>query len=55
VDVNGVIQMLAGQARQNMVTILDVAMPAPPISGIFQVFFFFFFSSHVLISVNEFG
>lgn len=33
VDVNGVIQMLAGQARQNMVTILDVAMPAPPISG----------------------
>jgi hypothetical protein len=43
VDVYGVIQMLAGQARQNMVTILDVAMPAPPISGIFQVSFFFFF------------
>ncbi|XP_011002490.1 PREDICTED: protein misato homolog 1 [Populus euphratica] len=33
VDVNGVTQLLAGQARQNMVTILDVSMPAPPISG----------------------
>ncbi|CAK7339406.1 unnamed protein product [Dovyalis caffra] len=33
VDVNGVVQMLAGQARQNMVTILDAAMPAPPITG----------------------
>ncbi|KAJ7944393.1 protein misato-like 1-like [Quillaja saponaria] len=33
VDVNGVVQMLAGQARQNMVAILDVAMPAPSLSG----------------------
>ncbi|KAK9285405.1 hypothetical protein L1049_024597 [Liquidambar formosana] len=32
-DVNGVIQMLAGQARQNMVAILDVAMPAPSLTG----------------------
>ncbi|CAK9181657.1 unnamed protein product [Ilex paraguariensis] len=33
VDIYGVIQMLAGQARQNSVAILDVAMPAPPLSG----------------------
>ncbi|CAK9166443.1 unnamed protein product [Ilex paraguariensis] len=33
VDINGVIQMLAGQARHNSVAILDVAMPAPPLSG----------------------
>uniref|UniRef100_A0A5B7B082 Uncharacterized protein n=1 Tax=Davidia involucrata TaxID=16924 RepID=A0A5B7B082_DAVIN len=33
VDVNGIIQMLAGQSRQNMVTILDVAMPAPSLTG----------------------
>ncbi|KAI4327486.1 hypothetical protein L6164_019940 [Bauhinia variegata] len=33
VDVNGVIQMLSGQARQNMVSILDVTMPAPALSG----------------------
>ncbi|XP_043689996.1 protein misato homolog 1 isoform X2 [Telopea speciosissima] len=33
VDVNGVIQMLAGQARENMVTILDAAMPAPSLTG----------------------
>ncbi|XP_059640494.1 uncharacterized protein LOC132282741 [Cornus florida] len=33
IDVNGVIQMLSGQARQNMVTILDVAMPAPSLTG----------------------
>ncbi|XP_042512645.1 protein misato homolog 1 isoform X2 [Macadamia integrifolia] len=33
VDVNGVIQMLAGQARENMVAILDAAMPAPPLTG----------------------
>ncbi|XP_028078157.1 protein misato homolog 1 isoform X2 [Camellia sinensis] len=32
-DVNGAIQMLSGQARQNMVTILDVAMPAPSLTG----------------------
>lgn len=34
-DVNEVVQMLAGQARQNMVSILDVAMPAPPLTGIY--------------------
>ncbi|KAL3538241.1 hypothetical protein ACH5RR_001607 [Cinchona calisaya] len=33
VDVNELIQMLAGQARQNMVPILDVAMPAPSLIG----------------------
>ncbi|KAK3222751.1 hypothetical protein Dsin_009776 [Dipteronia sinensis] len=32
-DVNGLIQMLAGQARQNMVSILDVSMPAPALNG----------------------
>ncbi|XP_027114786.1 uncharacterized protein [Coffea arabica] len=32
-DMNEVIHMLAGQARQNMVTILDVAMPAPSLIG----------------------
>ncbi|KAF3438908.1 hypothetical protein FNV43_RR17183 [Rhamnella rubrinervis] len=32
-DVSGVVQMLTGQARQNMVSILDVAMPAPPLTG----------------------
>lgn len=34
VDMNGVIQMLAGQARQNMVATLDVAMPVPSLTGI---------------------
>ncbi|CAK9320371.1 unnamed protein product [Citrullus colocynthis] len=33
VHVNDMVQMLAGQGRQNMVTILDVAMPAPSLSG----------------------
>ncbi|MCL7036653.1 hypothetical protein MKW94_022154 [Papaver nudicaule] len=33
IDVNGIVQTLAGQARQNMVAILDVAMPAPLIGG----------------------
>ncbi|KAI3922537.1 hypothetical protein MKX01_006226 [Papaver californicum] len=33
IDVNGIVQMLSGQARQNMVAILDVAMPAPLIGG----------------------
>lgn len=32
-DMYGTVQMLAGQMRQNMVTILDVAMPAPSLSG----------------------
>ncbi|OMO56721.1 hypothetical protein CCACVL1_26319 [Corchorus capsularis] len=32
-DVNGLVQMLAGQSRQNMVAILDVAMPAPSMRG----------------------
>ncbi|XP_022775213.1 protein misato homolog 1 isoform X1 [Durio zibethinus] len=33
VDVNGIVQMLAGQSRQNMVAILDVAMPCPSLTG----------------------
>ena len=33
-DVNGMVQMLAGQTRQNMVAIHDVAMPAPSMRGI---------------------
>ncbi|XP_061341724.1 uncharacterized protein LOC133288041 [Gastrolobium bilobum] len=33
VDVHGVIQMLSGQGRQNMVSVLDVAMPAPAFTG----------------------
>ncbi|KAK0599613.1 hypothetical protein LWI29_006965 [Acer saccharum] len=32
-NVNGLIQMLAGQATQNMVAILDVSMPAPALTG----------------------
>ncbi|KAK6258473.1 hypothetical protein SCA6_012947, partial [Theobroma cacao] len=32
-DVNGIVQMLAGQSRQNMVAILDIAMPAPGMTG----------------------
>lgn len=32
-DMSELIQMLAGQARQNMVTTLDVAMPPPSLSG----------------------
>ncbi|RZC76417.1 hypothetical protein C5167_000504 [Papaver somniferum] len=36
VDVNGIFQMLAGQARQNIVAILNVAMPAPLIGGASQ-------------------
>ncbi|KAK6805060.1 hypothetical protein RDI58_002844 [Solanum bulbocastanum] len=31
-DMYGTVQMLAGQMRQNMVTILDVAIPAPSVS-----------------------
>lgn len=41
-DVNGLVQMLAGQSRENMVAIIDVAMPAPPLTGIFYVCFFTF-------------
>ncbi|KAL4298954.1 hypothetical protein HN51_049666 [Arachis hypogaea] len=33
VDLHGVIQMLSGQGRQNMVSILDVAIPAPALFG----------------------
>ncbi|XVE87181.1 hypothetical protein DITRI_Ditri18aG0095400 [Diplodiscus trichospermus] len=33
VDVNGIIHMLAGQSRQNMVASLDVAMPCPSLTG----------------------
>ncbi|XP_021908160.1 protein misato homolog 1 [Carica papaya] len=33
VDVNGVTQLLGEQARQNKVTILDIAMPAPALTG----------------------
>ncbi|GLT66210.1 hypothetical protein SLA2020_385900 [Shorea laevis] len=33
IDVNGIVQMLAGQERQNMVAILDVTMPAPGLTG----------------------
>ena len=33
VDIRGVVEILAGQARQNRVTILDVAMPAPSLIG----------------------
>ncbi|KAK1267944.1 hypothetical protein QJS04_geneDACA006536 [Acorus gramineus] len=33
IDINGIVQTLAGQAHQNMVTILDVAMPAPSLIG----------------------
>ncbi|KAL5705090.1 hypothetical protein ACHQM5_023435 [Ranunculus cassubicifolius] len=33
VDIGGVVRMLGDQGRQNMVTILDVAMPAPPLTG----------------------
>lgn len=36
VDVHGVIQMLSGQGRQNMVSVLDVAMPTPAFSGTCQ-------------------
>lgn len=34
VDINTIIQMLVGQGRQNMVAILDAAMPAPSLTGI---------------------
>jgi len=33
VDIHGVVQMLSGQGRQNMVSVLDVAMPAPALTG----------------------
>ncbi|KAL6273766.1 hypothetical protein ACE6H2_024458 [Prunus campanulata] len=33
VNVNEVVQILSGQARQNMVPILDAAMPAPSLTG----------------------
>lgn len=34
VDVYELVQMLTGHDRRNMVTILDAAMPVPPLSGI---------------------
>lgn len=34
VTINELVQMLAGQGRQNMVTVLDVSMPAPALTGI---------------------
>lgn len=34
VDIKVFVQMLAGQARQNTVAILDAAMPAPALNGI---------------------
>lgn len=37
VDVNGLTHMLADQARQSMVAILDVAMPAPSLAGIILI------------------
>lgn len=49
--VNEVVQMLSGQARQNMVTILDAAMPAPSLTGIISVDFDI---NHSVIG-NEFG
>ncbi|KAL8540877.1 hypothetical protein ACS0TY_002209 [Phlomoides rotata] len=33
ITINDLVQMLSGQARQNMVTILDVSMPAPALTG----------------------
>lgn len=33
VDINGLVQMLTGGARRNMVAILDAAMPAPSLTG----------------------
>ncbi|GAV89054.1 Misat_Myo_SegII domain-containing protein [Cephalotus follicularis] len=32
-DINGLVQTLAGEARQNMAAIMDVAMPAPALTG----------------------
>lgn len=49
--VNEVVQMLSGQVRQNMVAILDAAMPAPPLTGIISVDFHI---NHSVIG-NEFG
>lgn len=34
VTINDLVQILAGQARQNMVSVLDVSMPAPALTGI---------------------
>lgn len=34
VTINDLVQILAGQARQNMVSVLDLSMPAPAFSGI---------------------
>lgn len=39
VDVNGIVQMLAGQDRQNLVAVMDAAMPAPPLIGILSIAF----------------
>lgn len=39
VDVGEIVHILAGQARQNMVTILDTAMPAPSLTGIWPMTF----------------
>lgn len=43
VHVNDMVQMLAGQGRQNMVAILDVAMPAPSLSGIYSSISFYLY------------
>lgn len=44
VNVNELVQTLTGQARQNTVTILDVAMPAPACTGTVLTFDTFCFS-----------
>jgi len=46
VDIHGVVQMLSGQGRQNMVSVLDVAMPAPALTGKCEQFFW-------LISIRD--
>lgn len=40
-DVNGLVQMLTGQSRENKVAIMDVAMPAPSLTGIYVCLFTF--------------
>lgn len=41
VHINDMVRMLSGQGRQNMVAILDVAMPAPSLCGIYSSIFFY--------------
>lgn len=55
VNMKELVQMLAGQGHQNMVTVLDVAMPAPAFTGTIYLCIFdcLLFSFGIFFSLAE--